>query len=271
MPLLELSLPTGVLASPAKSWWDRKFVFPVYRESHKHYEARNGFLQRWDTLGEDLSVSLHLPMLLEQGRAPCVHIAVRSHSAREHGSEATLLIEAIGGAAVFQEAITVYRLGATPRIVALPSIPLRWVDVTDDGQLVSSYTKLRIWVTARDGVTVSNPAERHPHHSSSVLTTDHLNERFEEKWGTFWNCGAIDRAVRRRGEWLTFKLATQKMFRANKEDVTWSEVIGALWRRFIGKPLCWLLTLPWLLRAYFWTPIILRGGKVIPSDLDDES
>lgn len=259
---LEISLPTGFVLASVKTRIEKTLLFPTYAASHRKYMNREGFLRRWEELGNGLSVSLHLPTPLEHDRVPCAHIAVRNDVPGRIVDRVDLLVEAEGPGCVFQERASAFRLDDNPRVLAMPTIPLRWLEVTEHNSIIQSFKALKVWVLPIEDHGDANYFSVGPALWLYSGVTDLLNERFEQRWGAFWNLGAVDAAIREKRGWFVYHLATPRRIYARRDQIPWTAILSGLLRALFGRPLCWILTRRWLLSAYFWVPIFLRRGKV---------
>jgi len=259
----EISLPTGILLSPLKTWVEKKLFLSTYISSHRAYLRRSGFLVRWHELGFGLHASLALPSVIDNDRVPCVRIAVRTSEPGLVVNQMAVLVEAISAEGVYQDTVAVHKVSNTPTIVALPSVPLRSLYFSDSNHIVQAFNMLHVTVLSVDGVppTATRPAIR-----VAAGSFDLLNDRFVQRWDAFWNLGAVDRAIGEKAHWFNFHLVSPKVYYASTDQVPLVEIPKAIMRRVLGRPLCWALTRPWLLKAYFWVPIFIGRGKFEESD-----
>jgi hypothetical protein len=259
--LSDIALPTGLLLSPFKTWLEKFFLLPTYATSHRTYLRRSGFLVRWHALGSNLEASLSLSSILENDRVPMARIALRSTEADHIFTKISLLVEADSVVGTYQDVITFHKVGSKPAISALSSIPLRAIHITEQLKFFESFDKISVSV-----LEIEPPPSIHFDPAKVAwfahpTNIDLLNDRFEERWGTYWNMGAVDLQIRERAHWFTYHLVSPKVYYASTQRVPFSSWPKAVLRRCVGRPLCWLLTRGWLLRAYFWLPILLRMRK----------
>ena len=261
MPL-NISLPVGLFITPLKTRIEKFLFFSTYAASHGSYVQRTGYMSKWDNLGYEVSASLWLPSILDNERAPCVRLAVRTSAPEFTFKQMELLIEAAASEGTYQDIVKVYNIDTKTKIVALPSVPLRSLYFVDDNHIVQSFKSIRIRIISLNGSAIDSA----PVLSTLCGTFDLLNERFVERWGTFWNLGAVDRAIAKKAHWFIYHLTTQKIYYASGSRQPLSEIPKALARHFVGHPLCWALTRPWFLKTYFWLPIFLRRKRFSDAD-----
>lgn len=261
MPLPTVSVPIGLLFSPFKTWIEKFFLFETYLTSHREYLKRDGFLVRWEAIGPGLEVSLSLPSILENDRAPMPQLALRKTSSDSPLDRIRLLVEAESPIGIFQETVTLFHVGMKPVITSLPSIPLRTFIVSEDMKFIESMNQFRIFILEIGSSPVQSVLTSKSAFSTSPNTIDLLNERFEERWGTYWNMAAVDFAIRDKSHWFTYHLVSPKVLYGSSSEIPISAHVKAIFRTFVGRPLCWLLTRQWLLRAYFWIPILVFRQK----------
>jgi len=261
-----IALPTGLLLSPLKTWFEKKLLLETYAASHRAYLNRSGFLVRWTTLCSNLEASLSLATILENDRAPTAKIALRSNKQDHVYSKISLLVEAHSVVGTYQEVVTLHNIGNLPIIAALSSIPLRAIHITEQMKLFQSFDEFTM------SLLEVQSSESVPFDPNKIVWSTHpsnfelLNDRFEQRWGAFWNMAAIDSDIQERAHWFTFHLATQKIYYASNDQIPFSYFPTAILRQYVGRPLCWILTRQWLLRAYFWLPIFLHMRKLEVAD-----
>lgn len=260
MSLPTVAIPIGILLSPFKTRIEKLLLLDTYLASHREYLKRDGFLVRWKKIGANLQVSLSFPSVLDNDRAPMARIAIQETTS-EPIDRIYLLIEAESALGTYQETVTLFNVGEKPIIAALPSIPLRAFYISDDLKFFESMNEFRIFILQ---VGSAQPQATRP--NSCVLTThpntiDLLNDRFEERWGTYWNMAAIDFAIQEQAHYLTHHLVTPKVLYGSGSKVPLSALAKGLLRAMVGRPLCWLLTRRWLLKTYFWVPILVFRRK----------
>jgi hypothetical protein len=255
-----VAIPIGILLSPFKTRIEKFLLLDTYLTSHRDYLKRDGFLVRWEEIAENLEVSLSFPSVLDNDRVPMARIAVRG-TALEPIGYIRLLTEAESTFCTYQETVELFNVGKKPKITPLPSIPLRTFYISDDLEFTESMDKFRIYILQLGS---AQPPTTSP--NSYALTTypntiDLMNNRFEERWGAYWNMAAIDVAIREQAHYLIYYLATPKVYYGSDSKVPLSAFAKGFLRAIVGRPLCWLLTRPLLLKAYFWVPILVFRRK----------
>lgn len=250
-----IAVPTGILLSPFKTKIEKSLLLETYITSHLEYMSRDCFLVDWKPIGANLEVSLHLPSVLDNDRVPMAKIAVRCKNSDESLDCVCLLIEAESIFGTHQGNVKLFRVGSKPVITALPSIPLRSFHITEDFKFFDSMTQLRIYILASGSSQLPATAQNYSDYVTSPNTIDLLNDRFVERWGTYWNMAAIDSSIRQRTHWLTRHLVSPKVIYGPDSKVPIMARVRAVFRAAIGRPLFWLLNREWLLKACFWVPI----------------
>lgn len=253
-----ISIPVGLILSPFTSRISKWFLWDTYVASHQCYQDRNGFLRRWDDLGGVLKLSVSIESILDNGRSPSVHIAVKLAQPSHPVDRVTLLVEARARYGIHQDTATIYRITGTPKIFVAPSVPLRSMYITDNA-IYNSFDELNISILEIDP-PISAYQLSEARHSLRPTNVDLLNDRFVERWGAHWNMAEVDFQIREQAHWLRFHLAQQNYY-GPRSKMSGRMVMAATLRALIGRPLCWVLSREWLLKAYFWVPIFLRLRK----------
>lgn len=261
MNLPNVAVPVGLLLSPFKTWFEKFLLLETYLTSHREYLKHDGFLVHWEPFGPGLEVSLSFPSILENDRAPMPQLALRKAGASSPLDRICLLVEAESPLGIFQETVTLFRVGMKPVIASLPSIPLRTFFVSENMKLIESMNQFRIFILEIGSSPAQSALTGECAFSTSPNTIDLLNERFEERWGTYWNMAAVDFAIREISHWFTYHLVSPKVLYGSASKVPVLAHVKAIFRAFVGRPLCWLLTREWLLKAYFWIPILMFRKK----------
>lgn len=261
----DISLPTGILLSPFATRISKWLYLETYLTSHRAYLRRNGFLVRWHKLGAGLEVSFSLESVLEHDRVPSARIAVRSTQSAQPIEKVTLLVEANAAYGIHQDVITLHRLSNRILVAALPSVPLRTVYPADNLQFFDSFNRLTVSVIEMLPTSL-NADLSNATYTISPMNVDLLNDRFEDKWGTFWNLAEIDSKIQMQAEWLRYHLVQPKFLYASNADIPPRAYFAGIVRGLFGQPICWLLSRSWLLKLYFWLPIFMRLHKLEIND-----
>jgi len=147
-------------------------------------------------LESGLEVSLSLPSILENDRAPMPQLALRKLDS-DPLDRIRLLVEAESPLGIFQETVTLFRVGAKPIIASLPSIPLRTFFVAEGMKFIESMNRFKIYILEIGSAPAQSILTSECAYSITPNTIDLLNERFEERWGTYWNMAVVDFAYSR--------------------------------------------------------------------------
>lgn len=259
--MLHIALPIGVLLSPLKNNLEKFFLLPTYLASHQAYLNRSGFLTRWDDIGESLQISVALVSVLDNAPSPVAQIAVRCFEPKTTISKVSLLVEADSNYGTYQEIVTLYKVGMKPLIASLRSVPLRAIFVNDQFQFFQSYDTISIKLLKIEPPS-SSPIDPCRNAWQRLPTNfDLLNDRFEERWGSYWNMAAVDSEIRELSLWLRYHLVTNNDYAVRSNQLSFGASFINTLLSLIGRPICWLLTREWLLKIYFWLPILLRRRK----------
>lgn len=260
MSFPEVALPIGLLLSPLKTRIEKILLLDTYLKSHREYSKRDGFLIRWQNITSNLQVSLSLPSVLDNERVPMARIAIRG-TGFERIDRIQLLVESESVLGTYQDIVIFYNVGEKPIITSLPSIPLRSYYISDDLKLIDSMSTFRIYMLqlgdTHHSITIQNSCAviSHPN------TIDLLNDRFEERWGAYWNMAAIDFAIQAKAHYLNYLLFPPKVLSGSALKTSYPRRFKTALRAIVLRPIHWLLTRPFLLKAYFWVPILIFRRK----------
>lgn len=255
-----VALPIGVLLSPIKTRIEKLLLLDTYLESHREYAKRDGFLVRWQDITSNLKVSLYFPSVLDNERVPMARIAIRGI-----GFEVIdcikLLIEAESALGIYQDIVIFSNVGEKPIITSLPSIPLRTCYISDDLKLIDAMSEFRIYILQLGDIHHSIAGQNKCAVIAHPNTIDLLNDRFEERWGAYWNMAAIDFAIQEKADYLTYHFLFPKEFSGSALNASLPRSLKTALRAIVLRPLHWLLTRPFLLKSYFWVPILVFRRK----------
>jgi len=250
----QVSLPVGMFLAPFMEKISQGMFLDTLRTSNNHYIEWQQIYKYWDNVSETVEVSVYSPNILDNDKTSLPQIAVRTNNDTEIDC-IELLVEGKSGHVKYQDVLKIYNVGPLPTIICAPSIPLRSFHISEDGGYFSTLDSISI---QRKGMGPNEPKLKP---EIIYSDTELLNDRFIKKWDYYWNMRAIDSACGNIKSKLSYYLIQPKILYARRENIPKKEMLKGLARLFIGKPVYFILSREFMLKTYFWLPIILRLRK----------
>jgi len=230
---------------------------PAYMASHAAYIERSCIGKPWKKLGDHFEFDIHLESnFLSNETSPTSCLFLRNLSGKEFSS-VEILVTAEAAYGRYQDLAVLRDVGEIPEIVKLPRIPLKEVEITEDGKLHTIYKEVtvQLWVLA----SPCGPALEHlkfPPFRPSY--TEFLNSTWVKKWDTVWNLDYIESLKRRMREKMMWFFITRNRHNVYGEPRSLLYRAYKLLRLSCGIPLYGLLSHKFILPIFFWTPVVLR-------------
>ena len=254
---MSLPVPFGAIVTVVKKCWStltQIMLIKTYQLSHERWAVRHRLGASWHSLGNYLEYSLRFAQLTDK-EPRCSRIAFRSKEERLQQVE--LVFEAIGSGLRYQETLCIHDVNNSPIILTLSNIPTLDVLILDDGFAftVEQYQLKYCTIKLMTGESIS--IDNSPKYS--LMQNWCLNDTWKRRWGTIWNCNAIECARRRIAEYWKWGFCLPLVGRPPLYSPSRKGI-----HLFEAKPLRWFMTRPWCLNIQFWTAI--WSGLFILSD-----
>ena len=225
---MDVSISLGSIFSAFKEKFEKFFLLETYKTSHKEYIKRSTFLKSWDEIGHDLEISCLFPSIVDNGRVPVPQLAIRCQDDSKTVDKVVLRIEAQSGYVICQECVEILNLSSIPIVKSLPSIPLREFFVRDAG-IFQSINELKIYINelvlSGEKVDIN---QANLVYFIFLNTMDLMNDRFEKKWGSYWNMAEVDEAIADIGRMWYGRLLSAKVIYARKEDIPFQDHVKSI-------------------------------------------
>ncbi|HCK5320853.1 TPA: hypothetical protein N0J00_003495 [Salmonella enterica subsp. enterica serovar Manhattan] len=245
---MSLPVPFGAIVTVVKKCWStltQIMLIKTYQLSHERWAARHRLGARWQYLGKYLEYSLRLAQLTDK-EPRCSRIAFRSKEERLQKVE--LVFEALGSGLRYQETLCIHDVNNSPIILTLPNIPTLDVFILEDGfafkveQYQLKYCKIKL--ANGESMSIDNSPKY------SLIQNWCFNDTWKRRWGTTWNCNAIESARRRIAEYWIWGFSLPLVGRHPLYSPSRKGI-----HLFEAKSLRWFMTRPWCLNAQFWMAI----------------
>lgn len=261
--MVDVSIPAGTLGlllDPIT-----KFLFlDSYRVSHEEHLKHTRLGKRFGELGSFFEFDIHLECnYLSNSTVPMSFIILRNKSENKF-SRAELLVEADAGHVKYQDFTTLIDLDSIPRVVSLPSIPLKEVEFTDSNDIVTSYNNVRVKIKIIDDKIISEEESSAESCAISPTYTEFLNSNWDKKWGVVWNLDYIERCKTILKSKLEYYFITRNSWPVVGEPDSTFYQVYKLARLLFGIPLFKFLSNKYVLLTLFWVPIFMRLKKLTP-------
>lgn len=248
---MNISMPFGLIGGILKWFWNkitRFWLYKTYKKSHEYKLKQLRLGSFWEKLDNNLEYSIRFATAADC-EALKSEIAFRTREGTL--KSVTLILEASGCGVRYQQKIELVNLDENTIVVSLDQIPrLDVIKVTDDG-IFFSINKTRFInceVVEDDGYQCKPFDSR----ISYLMHNWLLNDKWERRWGTIWNCNAIEHAKYEISVYWRLKLGGNNHY---------SSFLSSA-RRFsiqyqAQNLLCKILVKPYMLTLQFWLVIHL--------------
>ncbi|MBE4585672.1 hypothetical protein BOO29_11965 [Vibrio navarrensis] len=252
--MFQVSLPIGMLISPFVEKISQWMFLESLNKSNEQYLEWKGVFEDWDKVSDEVEVSVYSPNVLDNDRAPLTKIAIKTNNGTVLNS-VELLIQGKSGPVKYQDILKVYNVDSVPTVISAPSIPLRSFHIEKNGNYYSTLDSISIQRLDIE------PEQKSYKAVTRYSNTELLNDRFVKKWDVYWNMRAIDSACDDIYAKLNYHLVQPKILFANPDNISKAERLKELIRFLVGRPLFFILGFKFMIKIYFWLPIILKLKK----------
>lgn len=246
---MNIPTPWGLISKTLKWIWNKITSFwllKVYEQSHGYKVKHLQLGSRWEKLGDNLEYSLRLAN-------PADHNSLKSRvafrSTKETIKNVTLFFEASGNGVRYQQKIELANLDKSVIIVSLDQIPKQDIIKTSDTGIFFTINEFRFIQCV---ITQEGGYQCQPFNSITSYLTHNwiLNDKWVRRWGTVWNCNAIEHAKYEISWYWRWKLGEYRYFLLFQSSSKKFSI-----QSMSRKLLCKILIHPYMLTLQFWLAI----------------